>query len=296
MKVYRLDGRKPRFAFSFNHQSYAWGQLNIVNDQFYGESGTSDINYLKKIENGRDFAVHTNAAASPIIINRYFFDTDGSIYCLGFNRTGSGGGFVGKVDLGTGRVSLIAGSFTEDAADHDDNNGTLVRFGNLYDGFMAPNGSIYVLDADFDKVKLVQRSGRTRTIATGNIYYYGIVVDRNNNVFFTINNSIHKISSSGSETVLAGQSSAGYVDGTGPDAQFDFSTNSVPYMAIDPSGTVMYVMDANGVRRITDAGKVTTIAPRSIQVGGSFDGYPGGNIVVNNSGIPYAGYPDDFIP
>jgi hypothetical protein len=87
----------------------------------------------------------------------------------------------------------------------------------------------------------------------------GVAVDAAGNVYVAdmYNNSIRKVTSSGTVTTLAGSTTRGDADGTGSAAQFDNPTG----VTVDISGNV-YVADAFNatIRKITSAGNVTTLA------------------------------------
>lgn len=88
----------------------------------------------------------------------------------------------------------------------------------------------------------------------------GVAVDRNGNLYVadTRNNTIRKITPSGTVTTLAGSAgSEGSTNGTGTAARF----NEPFGIAVDDNGTI-YVADNsnNAIRKITEAGVVTTLA------------------------------------
>ena len=101
--------------------------------------------------------------------------------------------------------------------------------------------------------------------ASGNIYYGPdpIAVQPNGvrYVADTANHRIMKITPNGGTTVFAGNGTAGYVNGTGTAAQFNY-----PYgVAVDSNGNV-YVVDLFNfrIRKITSTGVVTTLAGSGI--------------------------------
>lgn len=121
---------------------------------------------------------------------------------------------------------------------------------------------------------------------------YGLAVDGGGNVYIadTQNNRIRVASQAGVVTTLAG-STAGYADGTGASAQFNWPDS----VALDSSGNV-YVTDHqnNDIRKINSSGVVTTYA------GSGSLGYVDGagvaaqfrspdSIAVDNSGYLYVG-------
>lgn len=73
------------------------------------------------------------------------------------------------------------------------------------------------------------------------------------------NHTIYKVTSSGAATVFAGNGSAGYANGTGSAARFEFDYSSG--LIFGPDGN-LYVSDTenHSIRRITSAGVVTTLA------------------------------------
>lgn len=86
----------------------------------------------------------------------------------------------------------------------------------------------------------------------------GITIDAAGIVYVTVGNSVQKIDSAGSITLLAGDVvTSGSADGTGAGALF----NSPVGLAIDENGT-LYVADSgnNAIRKISPLGEVTTLA------------------------------------
>ncbi len=115
----------------------------------------------------------------------------------------------------------------------------------------------------------------------GNVaqFYYpiGVEVDGSGFVYVvdTDNQRIRKITSMGVVTTFAGTGTAGFMDGAGNVAQFNYPRG----VAIDSSGNV-YVADTgnNRIRKITSAGVVTTFAGTG--TAGSMDG--AGNVAQFN--------------
>ena len=103
-----------------------------------------------------------------------------------------------------------------------------------------------------------------------------IGVDANDNLYVadTVNNRIRKITPSGLVTTLAGQTTAGVVDGEGTSARFDRSLA----LAVDQTTGNIYTADWDGytVRRITPSGTVTTIVGSPYARGVFFGALPAG--------------------
>ena len=151
----------------------------------------------------------------------------------------------------TGQVTTLAGTGTEGFADGP---GTNAQFNNPYGVAVAPNGTVYVADQGNQRIRAINpTTGQVTTLAgssagfadgPGNtaqfLYPQGVAVAPNGTVYVgdTGNNRIRAINpTTGRVTTLAG-STAGFADGTGTNAQFNF-----PYgVAVAPNGTI-YVAD-----------------------------------------------------
>ena len=169
-----------------------------------------------------------------------------------------------------GVVTTFAGSATSGFAD---GTGTSATFNTPVGITVDPLGIVYVSDIGNHNIRRITAAGvvtslagsRTATFADGvgtNASFNtpsGIVADIYGNVYVadTNNHRIRRVTSDGTVTTLAG-STAGYADGTGTNAQFNF-----PYhLSIDALGT-LYVADQtnNRIRTVqTSTGVVSTLA------------------------------------
>jgi len=164
----------------------------------------------------------------------------------------------------------LAGSGT---ASYADGQGTAASFyapsGVAVDG----SGNVYLADIGNKRIRKITPSGNVTTLAGSGITGYadgqgtgatfgaplGVAVDSSGNVYVADhgNHRIRKITPSGNVTTLAGSGAAGYTDGQGTGASFNFPAG----VAVDANGNV-YVGDFmnNRVRKITPSGNVTTLA------------------------------------
>lgn len=116
----------------------------------------------------------------------------------------------------------------------------------------AGSGNAGVGNAMGEDAAFSQPSGMTMD-ALGNLYVISVAA-----------NTVQKITPAGVVTTLAGSGAAGYVDGSGTAAQFNFlNTVNIDFsgIAVDSAGNV-YVADSgnNMIRKISSAGVVTTLA------------------------------------
>jgi sugar lactone lactonase YvrE len=173
-----------------------------------------------------------------------------------------------------GLVSTIAG--TSGIPGSSDGQGTAAGFNNPYGIAVDVAGTIYVADANNNKIRKITPGGLVSTMAgsntagsadgQGNAAGFnqpsGIGVDVSGNVYVadTWNYEIRKISPSGLVSTLAGSTKSGNSDGQGVNAQFNNPTG----IAVDASGTV-YVADNynSAIREISPNGFVSTLGNAS---------------------------------
>jgi len=169
---------------------------------------------------------------------------------------------------------------------------------------VAADGTIYIADAgESNRIRKISASGNVTTLAGGSEGFAdgvgasasfntpsALVLGKDGNLYVadTGNNRIRKITPDGRVSTVAGDGTAGYVDGAAAQAQF----NGPIGLAISPGGDI-YVADTYNdvIRMITTEGQVTTVA------GGGTPGYadgeqkvalfdtPSGIVVVEDSGL-----------
>ena len=135
-------------------------------------------------------------------------------------------------------------------------------------------GNVYLADPGNHAIRKISPAGVVSTLAgtgtrgfsssfgdaTGSFNFpFGVAVDSSGNVYVadSDNHAIRKISPTGVVSTLAGNGTAGFVNGSGAAARFN-----TPYgVAVGANGDV-YVADANNhaIRRISPAGVVSTLA------------------------------------
>jgi len=101
---------------------------------------------------------------------------------------------------------------------------------------------------------------------------HGVASDKSGNIFFSAGNAVYKLSSSGTLTLVAGNSRAGY-SGDGGQA-VSAQLNSPVGVALDSAGN-LYISDAlnNVVRMVSTTGIISTFAGSGVQ-GYTGDGGP----------------------
>ena len=208
--------------------------------------------------------------------NRVAIDQTGNLYVTDNSSV------VRKI-TSSGVVSILAG----DTYGYSDGTGSAARFAAPNVGAVDSSGNVYVADHDNYSIRKITSSGVVTTLAgdrltpghtdgSGNaaLFYFpkDVAVDREGNVYVadTDNHTIRKITNTGVVTTLAGLArSEGSTDGTGGTARFTYPDG----IAVDSSGNV-YVADTynSTIRKITNAGVVTTLAGLAILSSGAVDG------------------------
>lgn len=224
--------------------------------------------------------------ADPIISTSYTYIsnisglTPGTTYYLrayASNTNGTGYGSVIKFTTSTtlaavtGAVTTFAGNTT---AGYADGTGTGALFNSPAGIAVDAQGNIYVSDSFNNRIRKITPGGTVTTLAGNGIAGYvdgpaanaqfygpqGLAADAQGNVFVADfgNNVIREINTAGIVSTVAGNTTAGYVDGAATTvAEF----NSPAAVAIDKQNN-LYVADFNNnmIRKVTPAGVVSTVA------------------------------------
>ena len=177
-------------------------------------------------------------------------------------------------------VKTLAGN---DNPGYANGTGSQAQFTNPDGGYTDSMGNIYVADVRNHCIRKVNADGIVIKLAgTGSpgfldgpvdqamfSFPLGICTDDKGNIYVadTGNNRIRKITADGHVSTVAGNGQAGYHDGAGSDAQFNFPND----IAIDKEGS-LFVCELNNhtIRKISSNGIVIT------WVGNGFSGYVNG--------------------
>ena len=195
----------------------------------------------------RGYTDGTGTAAQFYYPSGIAIDTSGNLYVTEPNHN-----MVRKITP-AGVVTTLAGSLTSGATD---GTGTAARF-NGPDGIdVDTSGNVYVADTNNNCIRKITSAGVVTTFAgstqgtadgTGTAAQFtqlrGLTVDPTGTIYATDGSRIRKITSTGVVTTLAGTTTAGYAEGTGTAAQFDW-----PYEVASDGSGVLYVAEANNTR------------------------------------------------
>ena len=159
-------------------------------------------------------------------------------------------------------------------------------------------GNLFVADGYNDKIKKITPDGMMTTLAGSSVGYAdgtgsqaqfagpgAMAIDAHGNLFvaeFT-GLRVRKVTPEGVVTTIAGNGTAGLVDGVGDQAQI----NIVGGIVINSEGTIYFTQDNfHGVRQILPSGEVSTF------VGSSSPGFAEGDANTARFNEPYIGHCD----
>lgn len=201
-------------------------------------------------------------------------DGEGNLYASDFPRR-----TIYKITP-SGMMTTLAGAANSTGA--ADGAGTTARFMGPVQVALDGTGNLYVRD-DFHAVRKITPDGLVSTLAgsagvrgrsdgLGSAasfwFLHGLAVDVSGNVYVSDDVTIRKITPEGLVTTLAGAGAVhGSTDGTGATASFE----SPKSLAVDGSGNVYLADRKSTIRKITQAGVVTTLAGNAGETG-SVDG------------------------
>lgn len=179
----------------------------------------------------------------------------------------------------TGDVTTLAGATT---SGYVDATGTAARFSSVRGVAVDDAGDVYVSDAANQRIRKITPAGVVTTFAGSGVvgvadgqgtaaqfsYPEGLAFDTKGNLIVVDSNNsrIRKISPTGQVTTLAG-STAGYANGVGVAAQFNYPRGVV----VDKTNN-LYITDYTNhrIRKVTPAGVVSTVA--GLGTAGAADG------------------------
>jgi len=191
-------------------------------------------------------------------------------------------------------VSTLAGDGT---LGFKDGAGKDAKFQDAFGLTVDAAGNVYVADGSNNRVRKITPAGEVSTLAgSGAIGYkdgagnealfnypHGLAVDADGNVYVADagNNRIRKITPAGEVSTLAGSGDPAFADGDGKAASFNFPADLV----LDGSGNV-FVSDGTNhrIRKITPAGRVTTLTGEAFGFPEGITIDPSGNLYVADAG------------
>jgi sugar lactone lactonase YvrE len=226
----------------------------------------------------------TNFGTSTAVVRVYFNDVEASISSLNDTLITA----LVPVNAGTGTVRVVKNSSSVNGPSFEyyvtnrvltvagstqgftDGNAAAARF-NIVSGVVKDaSGNLFVCDRDNHRIRKITPEGVVSTFAGGTLGFvdgtgtaarfnqpYCIAIDAAGNFYVgdRINHAIRKITPAGVVTTLAGNGTAGDVNGTGSAARF----NEPIGIAVNSAG-VLYVADYinQKIKKVTPAGVVTT--------------------------------------
>lgn len=161
-----------------------------------------------------------------------------------------------------GAVSVFVGS---GVAGFADGTGTAAKFNNPNNLAIDASNNIYVSDCSNYRVRAITPAGAVVSILTGSSsnLFRGVAVNAAGSILYTADSNNRRIlkATAGVLSTLAGSGVTGLLDGMGTAARFGGPMG----IAVDAAG-VVYVADQtnNAIRKITPAGKVTTLAGNGV--------------------------------
>jgi sugar lactone lactonase YvrE len=199
-------------------------------------------------------------------------DSAGNVYVAdGSGTEGASNDTIRKITP-AGDVSTLAGSAGQ--AGSADGVGSAAQFNNPMGVAVDASGNVYVADELNTTIRKITPAGEVTTFAgmagqagsadgTGSSARFkfprGVAVGPSGNIYVadTSNHSIRKITPDGVVTTLAGSGQAGFAEGAGAAAKFNFPSG----VAVDADENI-FVADSNNnrIRVVTSAGVVSTLA------------------------------------
>ncbi|HSD45183.1 MAG TPA: hypothetical protein VLB87_01125 [Pyrinomonadaceae bacterium] len=168
-------------------------------------------------------------------------------------------------------VTTFAGIGTPNYQDNEQPR--QAAFSDPFGVVVAKDGTIYLSDAgESNRIRKITLQGVVTTFAGGNEGFAdgvgsaasfntpsGLAIDANDNLYVadTANNRIRKVTPAGEVSTIAGDGTAGYLDGPANQARF----NGPVGVAVDPHGNVFVADTYNDrIRMISPDGQVSTVA------------------------------------
>jgi hypothetical protein len=224
-----------------------------------------ETNLVHTIGGGLQGYQDGNSASS-----RFYFPSGIAVDHLGNVFIGEEGNLrIRKIDP-NGTATTIAGN---GGANLNDGVGSNAGFGEPTGLAVSINGDLYVADRGTARIRKITSNGTVTTVAgtSGSFGYAdgngtnakfnypsGVAIDIHGNLYISDeqNHRIRKMDTSGNVTTIAGNGTAGYVDGPAASAEF----NGPWGIAVDSYGNIFVADEYNNVvRKIDPSGNVSTI-------------------------------------